>query len=76
MIDKTEVEKRSAIGKRDGFAKFLDDPMIRMGMSMIPAGDKQEALKMLLQSAFNSGFDHGSAMVAVSMVELLLKDKK
>ena len=76
MINKQELDAKTVTGKKDGFAKFLEDPMVRMGMSMIPPGDKQEALSMLLQSAFNCGYDHGAAMVAVSMVEALLKDKK
>lgn len=76
MIDKAEIDKRSAAGKKDGFIKFLDDPMVRMGISMIPEGDGRDTLKMLLQSAFNCGYDHGAAMVAVSMVEMFMKDRK
>ena len=48
---------------------------MRMGMSMIPAGEHSDALKMLLRSAFDAGFDAGGADVGITLITAML-DKR
>lgn len=66
---KTETRKKAA------FDKWLNEPMVRMGMSMIPAGDREDALRMLLQSAFEAGCCCGAGDVTSQMVESILTRK-
>jgi len=68
-----ELERRAEVQKKDAFTKWQDEPMVRMGLSMIPSGDHQDALKMLLQSAFNAGFSAGSGNMLSTVVEALIK---
>jgi hypothetical protein len=72
-IDLQERERKSAIKKRVGFEKWLDEPMVRLGLSMIPAGDKADALKMLLQSAFDAGYAVGCSDVVGDLLQGFLK---
>lgn len=67
-----EFERKANADKRDCFERWLDDPMVRMGMSMIPAGERADALRMLLQSAFEAGFGAGRGNAMGSMVESIM----
>ncbi len=75
LNDHLERQRKSEIKRKNSFEKWLDEPMVRMGMSMIPAGEKQDALKALLQSAFNSGFESGCGDVVSELLEGWLKHK-
>ena len=70
-----ELDRKAELHKKESFAKWMDEPMVRMGLSMIPKGDHEDALKMVLQSAFQAGFAAGSGHMLSSMVESLLKKK-
>jgi len=70
-------ERRSQAKKKTAFAKWLDDPMVRLTMAAIPAGDQKEALRVLLESAFESGFNVGTGDVLTELVEAMIrKDKR
>ena len=59
------------------FAAWLDEPMTRLGMSLIPGGTHQDALKMLLRSAFDAGVGTGSAETAIAFFKTVMElDKK
>jgi hypothetical protein len=74
MADKAaELERRAESQKKEAFERWLDDPMVRMGMSMIPPGERAEGLRMLLQSAFNTGFGAGSGLMLATMMEVIVK---
>ena len=74
MADKAaEFERRAEAQKKDALTKWQDEPMVRMGLSMIPPGDHQDALKMLLHSAFNAGFAAGSGNMLSTVVEAIIK---
>ena len=75
MTKAAELDRRAEIQKKESFAKWMDEPMVRMGLSMVPMGDHEDALKMLLQSAFIAGFGAGSGSMLASVVEGLLKSK-
>lgn len=68
-------ERKSAIKKKAGFDRWLDDPMVRMGMSMIPSGERADGLRMLLQSAFEAGYGVGCGDILGDMLEGMLKRK-
>lgn len=72
MSDTEATEQKSAARKKAGFNKWRDEPMVRIGISMIPAGEHQDTLIMLLQSAFDSGFGTGSSDILGHMIEGML----
>jgi len=74
-MDVKALEHRSETLKKEQFEKWLSEPMVRMGLSMVPPGDKQEVLKTLLQSAFNTGFNTGTGDMIRTMLEMIMKDK-
>jgi hypothetical protein len=59
--------------RKRAFEKWLDDPMVRLGLSLIPAGEHQDALQMLLRSAFEAGSGQGVSSVVATMVEGMIK---
>ena len=59
--------------KNESFARFLEDPMTKLAVSMIPPADNPDVFKMLLQSAFEAGYSHGSGSVLSSFLEVMLK---
>jgi len=71
--DAREQERQKA--RKTAFEKWLEEPMVRLGMSMIPAGEKDDALKMLLQSAFDSGFNTGGGVMALEMLHMAMKPR-
>ncbi len=71
-IDPQIAEQKTTARKKAGFDKWRDEPMVRMGISMIPAGDRQDALLMLLQSAFDAGFSNGSSDILGHLIEGIL----
>jgi hypothetical protein len=75
VFDIAAREQRSAEKKKTGFEKWLDEPMVRMGMSIIPAGERPESLKLLLQSAFDAGYGVGVGDVLFDMIENIVTKK-
>lgn len=73
MSDQIEaMQRKTEVRKKAAFEKWLDEPMVRMGISMIPAGERADALRMLLQSAFESGCNCGAGDVTVQMLESVM----
>lgn len=75
MMTAQEMERKTAARKKESFERWLNEPMVRMGMSMIPQGEHSDALKMLLQSAFEAGHASGGADIGITMLTAIL-DKK
>lgn len=46
------------------FARWLDDPLVRMAMASVPAGDNADAFRLLLRSAFDAGSSAGQGTIA------------
>lgn len=69
----TQFREREAIAKKEGFAKFLDQPAIRMMCSMIPAGERQDVFQILLQEAFNAGFGCGFGVAVGDVMRTVIK---
>lgn len=74
-MDAATQERKSDEAKKTMFAKWLDEPMVRMGLSTIPAGDRADALRLLLQSAFDAGFQAGSGNILGNFLEAMLSRK-
>lgn len=66
-------ERKNEARSKAEFDKWLDEPMVRLGLSMIPAGENADALRMLLRSAFDAGVKVGSGNMAMSFLEAVLK---
>lgn len=71
-----EMEAKDKIAKRDGFAKWMDQPATRMMLSMIPPGEKQEVLETLLQETFNAGYQTGSGQMILSVFESMMSKER
>jgi hypothetical protein len=69
MIDRDAVNARSAARRDKSFADWLGSPMVKLGISLIPAGEHHDALRLLLRAAFDAGDSCGFA----SMVEELMR---
>jgi hypothetical protein len=73
------AERRELINakKKEGFDRWLDEPTVRLGMSLIPPSESADALRIVLQSAFEAGFVCGSSAVMLDIaVECLDQDRE
>jgi hypothetical protein len=75
MMDPAKLEAKMAASRKTDFSNWLSQPTTRFMMSMIPAGEKQEALQTLLQAAYDGGFNSGSSLVAVSFLTEMIKHR-
>ena len=58
-----KTKEQEATEKTEAFDAWLAAPMTRMGMAAIPAGEHQDALKLLLRSAFDAGSNQGAGNI-------------
>jgi hypothetical protein len=72
MQTKEQFEKQQELAKRDGFAAWMNEPMTRTLVSMIPPGENPELLRMILQAAFDNGFARGAGATAISFISSLM----
>jgi hypothetical protein len=75
---KEDVLKITQADRKRSFAEWMEQPFVRFTISQIPSGEasQQEALKILLQSAFDAGHSAGQGVVLMSMVEHIFADKR
>lgn len=80
MLSEIDRKVRQQQNSDSAFDKWLSDPMTRMGISAIPAGERDDALRLLLRSAFNAGVESGAGNTAgeflTAILDGILKDKK
>lgn len=80
QLETKEREAKKEFAMNSAFDKWLAEPMTRMGLSMIPKADKDDAVKLLLRSAFDAGAAAGSGNTAGefigAMLDGLMKSKK
>ena len=55
------------------YEKWLAEPMTRMGLSMVPAADKDDTLRLLLRSAFDAGAGAGEGSTVGDFMEVILE---
>lgn len=72
MITQKEMEAKSDHAKKEGFRRWMQEPMTRALVSMIPPC---EQLEIILQAAYESGFQAGSDATAVSFLEAMMKSR-
>lgn len=70
-----QVHIRDKARQTESFNLYMDDPQTRFMMSMIPAGENKDALVILLESAFASGFKSGGGNTAVMFLEAMFRNR-
>lgn len=68
-----DAERRANM--KQSFEAFLDNPMVRMTMATIPPGSNPEALRMLLQSTFDAGYQTGGVVAVLDLMLEMAKKK-
>lgn len=61
---------------KGGLQEFMHLPQTRFMISLIPTGDNKDALVVLLQSAYETGFARGGAEVASDFIQAMMKATK
>lgn len=75
-ITKEEMLVREEKALDEGFIKFVDDPMTRMGLSMLALDNaKMEMLNTIMRATFERGFHNGSANSAINFLEAVVGKK-
>lgn len=73
-------EKNTEKAKVDGFRKFMDQPITRMGLSALGPIKEGDTLNLLLSAAFEAGFSAGGGEclsdLMTSLLPALLTDVK
>ena len=62
------MEAKAEQARKDGFENWLSSPEVRALVSMIPPGENKDLLRLVLQSAFNSGFRLGQATTLIELI--------
>lgn len=70
MMTKQQMEQRSETDRKEGFRKWMQEPMTRALLSRIPPC---EDLELLLQATFEDGFAKGSGSIAISFIDAVMK---
>lgn len=68
-----EIRERT---EKEHFSRFLEQPMTKLALSMMPRAEPQELTTTLLMAAFKSGMNAGEATCAEDLVGILTKLKK
>ena len=63
--------------RKRAFDAFMEQSSTRMFLSLIPPNpDQPDALRVLLQSAFEAGFSQGAVSVMISFMETIAKEQR
>lgn len=68
-----ETEAAQALAKKEGFARFMADPMAKALISTIPPCDH---LEIVLRAAFDSGFSCGSVELIVHLIKKSVESRR
>ena len=69
-------KQREKTEKNFAFEKWMNEPLVRMSVSTIPAGEHKDALQMILRSAFDAGHDSGQSATAGMFLEAILTGER
>lgn len=72
-ISQKEFEVRSNEERREGFRRWMQEPMTRALVSMIPPC---EQIEVLLQAAFEAGHANGSVSATISFLDYVMKPSR
>lgn len=56
-----------------GFNAFMENPMTKLVLSLIPAAENPDAVKTLLRQAFESGINTGECVILESFLKHVIK---
>jgi hypothetical protein len=73
MTTESMANDRARECQKQAFDKWFGEPMVRLGLSLIPPGDHKDALRLLLQSAFDAGYEQGGGQAVVSLMQAMTK---
>jgi hypothetical protein len=73
--DESRLQRLKATND-EAFNRWLAEPLTRMGLSMVPAGDKDDTLRLLLRSAFDAGVGCGQGGFAVEMLTSMMNKEQ
>jgi hypothetical protein len=71
-MTKDEFEVKSSAEKQISFNRWMNEPMVRAMLSMLPPS---EHLEVVLRSSFESGFSSGSVNAIISVLEHTVSKK-
>lgn len=63
------MQEKSAEAKKAGFEQWLNQPESRALISMIPANENPDLIRLILQGAFESGFASGQVTTVVELIK-------
>ncbi len=72
MISEAEMKVQEATEKKRAFDSFMDQPTIRLLVSMVPGSEHKDTLNTLLQESFNSGWSGGSGSIALTFLKAIM----
>lgn len=70
MITEKEFEARSVEAKKEGFRRWMQEPMTKAMLSLMPPCEHME---VILQACWESGFAGGSVSTTISFLEHVMK---
>jgi hypothetical protein len=66
--EETALNEKLTNLKKKRFSDWLDQPLAKAMISMIPEGPVPDHVKLILQAAYEAGFDSGYASMAVEIL--------
>jgi hypothetical protein len=70
------LEAQNEAKKNQTFEAWMSEPMTRMALSMIPAGEHPDTLRVLLRTAFDRGFAVGVGEILTDVLGKILRRKE
>jgi hypothetical protein len=70
-ITKEQFEAKQNSARKEGFRRFMQEPLTRALLSTIPPCDHLEAV---LEAAYQHGWGSGSVSATIHLFEAVLKD--
>jgi len=65
-LDQQKIEEKREVAKKEGFRRWMTEPMTRAMISTIPKCDN---LEIILQAAYESGFGGGAVATTILFLE-------
>lgn len=74
-IKQIEAQQKAALerSRKEGFASFMDQPMVRGWLSLLPPS---EHIELLLRAAYEAGHSAGTVLTTIEMMKMLMTDPR
>lgn len=66
--DMQVAQQRLDTDRKQRFAEWLNQPIVRAMISLIPEGQHPDHVRLVLESAFYAGFDAGFSSMALEIL--------